>query len=249
MERKEKFEKKESNLIRLNKYLANAGVCSRRDADTYISDGFVKVNGKVVTELGVKVKISDDVTFKGRKLKPEGHVYILLNKTKGVVTTLDDPQGRTTVLDVIKNACTERVYPVGRLDMNTTGLLLLTNDGDLASKLSHPSYKKKKIYHVATDRPVSKGDLQLIINGVELEDGVIVPDGVAYLDDTKLEVGIEIHSGKNRVVRRLFEHFGYKVKKLDRVYFAGLTKKNLPRGKYRFLTDAELNMLKSGKYR
>ncbi|NDW17404.1 pseudouridine synthase [Dysgonomonas sp. 216] len=235
--------------LRLNKYLANAGVCSRREADTYISSGVVKVNGVVVSELGAKVTRGDIVTFHDQPVTLESKIYVLLNKPKNTVTTSDDPQNRKTVMDLVKNACSERIYPVGRLDRNTTGVLLLTNDGDLASKLMHPKFKKKKIYQVKLDRDVAIEDMQTIADGVDLDDGEIHADSIAYVaEDVLDEVGIEIHSGRNRVVRRIFEKLGYQVMKLDRVYFAGLTKKNLPRGRWRYLTESEVNMLRMGAY-
>lgn len=233
---------------RLNKYLANAGICSRREADKFISAGLVTINGKVVTELGTKVMPGDVVKFNNEKVNPEKKVYILLNKPKDCVTTTDDPEGRRTVLDLIKGACEERVYPVGRLDRNTTGLLLLTNDGELAEKLTHPSYNKKKIYHVFLDKPFHPEHLEELINGIELEDGMIAVDAISYVGNSKFEIGIEIHSGRNRIVRRMMEHLGYQVIKLDRVYYAGLTKLNLPRGKWRFLTQSEIVKLKTGMY-
>lgn len=235
--------------IRLNKFLANAGVCSRREADEYIQAGVVKVNDVVITELGTKITRSDKVTFHDQPVKIEGKIYILLNKPKNCVTTSDDPQERLTVMDLVKNACQERIYPVGRLDRNTTGVLLLTNDGDLASKLTHPSFKKKKIYHVWLDKPVAIEDMEKIANGLELEDGEIHADAISYASpDDKAQVGIEIHSGRNRIVRRIFESLGYHVTKLDRVYFAGLTKKNLPRGKWRYLNEREVNALRMGAF-
>ncbi|HNW51012.1 MAG TPA: pseudouridine synthase [Prolixibacteraceae bacterium] len=231
--------------IRLNRFLSNAGVCSRREADTYIQTGCVTVNGKIVSELGSKVSLTDDVRFNGQQLTPERKVYLLLNKPKGYVSTTDDPQERKTVMDLIENACTERIYPVGRLDKDTTGLLLFTNDGDLAKKLTHPGFSRKKIYQVSLDKPLAKNDLLDVARGITLDDGPIAADAINYLDEgDKREIGIEIHSGRNRIVRRIFEHLGYNVVKLDRVYFAGLTKKNLPRGKWRFLTQAEINQLK-----
>lgn len=235
--------------LRLNKFLANAGVCSRREADEYITNGSVKVNGEVVTELGTKVTRKDAILFNDQPVSLERKVYVLLNKPKDTVTTSDDPQGRQTVLDLVHNASQERIYPVGRLDRNTTGVLLLTNDGDLASKLTHPKYVKKKIYHVWLDRDVAETDLARIAAGIELDDGPIHADAIAYAnEEDKNQVGIEIHSGKNRIVRRIFEHLGYRVVKLDRVYFAGLTKKNLPRGRWRHLTQQEVNMLKMGAF-
>lgn len=235
--------------LRLNKYLANAGICSRREADTYIASGVVKVNGVVVSELGAKVTRGDQVTFNDKPVSLESKIYVLLNKPKNCVTTSDDPQNRKTVMDLVRNACTERIYPVGRLDRNTTGVLLLTNDGDLASKLMHPKFKKKKIYQVKLDKDVTIEDMQAIADGVELDDGEIHADSIAYVaEDVLDEVGIEIHSGRNRVVRRIFEKLGYQVLKLDRVYFAGLTKKNLGRGRWRYLTEKEVNMLRMGAY-
>lgn len=235
--------------IRLNKYMANAGVCSRREADECIAAGLVKVNGVVVTELGTKISRTDVVEYKEQVVTPERKCYILLNKPKDCVTTSDDPNGRTTVLDLVKNACQERIYPVGRLDRNTTGVLLLTNDGDLASKLTHPKFVKKKIYHVWTDKDISEDDMQRIADGIELEDGEIHADEISYVTDRdRNQAGIEIHSGRNRIVRRIFEHLGYRVTKLDRVYFAGLTKKNLPRGRWRYLTQEEVNYLRQGSF-
>jgi len=232
--------------IRLNRYIANAGVCSRREADELISKGEIKLNGKVVTDLGIKVKISDKVIYRNKVLSAERKVYILLNKPKDYVTTMDDPHADKKVIDLIKNACPERVYPVGRLDKNTTGLLLFTNDGDLAKRLSHPRYNKKKVYHVFLDKPVSKSDLHQLTDGINIgEEKKAAADVASYPDmDDRTQVGIEIHSGQNRVVRRMFEALGFKIKKLDRVYFAGLTKKNLPRGKWRFLSDSEISILK-----
>ncbi len=231
---------------RLNKYIANAGVCSRREADMLIKNGAITVNGKIVTEMGVKVMPGDVVMYGTQRLVNEKKVYILLNKPKDYITTSDDPQHRKTVLELIRNAGRERVYPVGRLDRNTTGLLLLTNDGELAKKLTHPRHGVRKLYHVHLDQAVTKADLEQIANGVKIDDNLVVPDAVSYIDkaETKKEVGIELHSGQNRVVRRLFEQFGYKVTKLDRVVFAGLTKKDLPRGKWRFLTEKEVNYLR-----
>jgi 23S rRNA pseudouridine2605 synthase len=247
--KKQGFNSEKPAGIRLNKYLSNAGVCSRREADKHIADGHVKVNGKLVKTLGEKIPPDAKVEFNGQVIQGEKNVYILLNKPKDVVTTMDDPEGRRTVFDLIKHAVTERVYPVGRLDRNSTGLLLLTNDGDLTQRLLHPKYNKKKIYHAGLDKPLTKQDMEAINHGIELEDGFIQADALAYVDDSKTEIGIEIHSGKNRIVRRIFAHLNYKVKKLDRVYFAGLTKKNLPRGKYRKLEPSEINMLKSGKFK
>ena len=235
--------------IRLNKFLANAGVCSRREADEYITAGAVSVNGQVVTELGTKIKRSDEVRFHDQPVSIERKVYVLLNKPKDCVTTSDDPRERKTVMDCVKGACKERIYPVGRLDRNTTGVLLLTNDGDLASKLTHPKYLKKKIYHVHCDKPVAQEDLDKIASGITLDDGEIRADAISYTSDTdKAQVGIEIHSGKNRIVRRIFESLGYRVTRLDRVFFAGLTKKNLRRGQWRYLTEKEVNMLRMGAF-
>ncbi len=232
-------------LYRLNKYIANAGECSRREADKRIEDGRVSVNGKIVTEVGIKVTAKDEVMVDGNLLQLEKKVYLALNKPKDFVTTLDDPLGRKKVVDLIKNACNERVYPVGRLDRMTTGVLLFTNDGELTKRLTHPSYNKKKIYHVFLDKEITLEQLDEIKTGFELEDGFIKADAINYADKIdKKQVGIEIHSGKNRIVRRIFEHLGFVVEKLDRVYFAGITKKNLPRGKWRFLTKEEVLMLK-----
>ncbi|MDE5727103.1 MAG: rRNA pseudouridine synthase, partial [Duncaniella sp.] len=235
--------------IRLNKYMANAGLCSRREADELIQKGLIKVNGEVVTELGTKINHDDVVEYNDKVVTLESKCYILLNKPKDCVTTSDDPNGRLTVMDLIKGACEERVYPVGRLDRNTTGVLLLTNDGDLASKLTHPKFVKKKIYHVWTDKDIAEDDMQRIADGIELEDGPIHADAISYATETdRNQAGIEIHSGRNRIVRRIFEHLGYHVTKLDRVYFAGLTKKNLPRGRWRYLTQEEVNYLKMGSF-
>ena len=251
---KKRIEYKEINYdpnepLRLNKFLANAGVCSRREADEFIQAGVVTVNGEIVTELGTKILRTDEVKFHDQPVSIEKKVYVLLNKPKDYVTTSDDPQQRKTVMDLVKNACPERIYPVGRLDRNTTGVLLLTNDGDLASKLTHPKYLKKKIYHVYLDKNVTARDLQQIAEGIQLEDGEIKADDVQYAHPTdKKQVGIEIHSGKNRIVRRIFESLGYRVQKLDRVQFAGLTKKNLKRGDWRYLTEEEVDRLRMGAY-
>ncbi len=251
---KKRIEYKEENIdpnepLRLNKYLANAGVCSRREADEFIQAGAVTVNGEVVTELGSKVLRADEVKFKGEVVSLEKKVYVLLNKPKDYVTTSDDPQQRKTVMDLVKGACPERIYPVGRLDRNTTGVLLFTNDGDLASKLTHPKFLKKKVYHVFLDKPVAPQTLQQISDGIELEDGEVKADAIEYADERdQSQVGIEIHSGKNRIVRRIFESLGYRVVKLDRVQFAGLTKKNLRRGDWRFLTEQEVEMLRMGAF-
>ena len=234
--------------IRLNRFIANSGLCSRREADEYIQQGVVTINGQTVTELGTKVFQTDEVRFDGKLIKGEEKVYIIMNKPKNCVTTTDDPQDRKTVLDLVAGKCPQRVYPVGRLDRDTTGVLLLTNDGDMTEKLTHPSYNKKKIYHVFLNRNLSQGDFDKILKGVYLDDGMINADALSYIDGDQTQVGIEIHSGRNRIVRRIFEALGYKVEKLDRVYFAGLTKKNLRRGQWRFLTEKELAILKMGSY-
>jgi len=235
--------------VRLNKFLANAGICSRREADEFIKAGVITVNGEVVTEMGVKVMHSDKVMFHNQLVRSERKVYILLNKPKDTVTTAEDTHERRTVLDLVKNACSERIYPVGRLDRNTTGVLLLTNDGDLASRLTHPKYDKKKIYHVTLDKPLEIPDFESVLAGVMLDEEKVAADALNFIkDDDFRQIGIEIHSGQNRVVRRIFEKLGYKVVRLDRVFFAGLTKKNLPRGKFRFLSEREVNMLKMGAY-
>ena len=251
---KKRIEYKEENFdptepLRLNKFLANAGVCSRREADEFIQAGVVTVNGEVVTELGTKILRTDEVKFHDAPVSLEKKVYVLLNKPKDYVTTSDDPQQRKTVMDLVKDVCPERIYPVGRLDRNTTGVLLLTNDGDLASKLTHPKFLKKKVYHVHLDKNITAHDLQQIRDGITLDDGEIKADAVDYADERdKAQVGIEIHSGKNRIVRRIFESLGYRVTKLDRVQFAGLTKKNLRRGDWRFLTEKEVDMLRMGAF-
>ena len=251
---KKRIEYKEENFdptepLRLNKFLANAGVCSRREADEFIQAGVVTVNGEVVTELGTKILRTDEVKFHDTPVSLEKKVYVLLNKPKDYVTTSDDPQQRKTVMDLVKDVCPERIYPVGRLDRNTTGVLLLTNDGDLASKLIHPKFLKKKVYHVHLDKNLTSHDMDQIREGITLEDGEIKADAVEYADEhDKSQVGIEIHSGKNRIVRRIFESLGYRVTKLDRVQFAGLTKKNLRRGDWRFLTEKEVDMLRMGAF-
>ena len=251
---KKRIEYKEENFdptepLRLNKFLANAGVCSRREADEFIQAGVVTVNGEVVTELGTKILRTDEVKFHDTPVSLEKKVYVLLNKPKDYVTTSDDPQQRKTVMDLVKDVCPERIYPVGRLDRNTTGVLLLTNDGDLASKLTHPKFLKKKVYHVHLDKNFTSHDMDQIREGITLEDGEIKADAVEYADQhDKSQVGIEIHSGKNRIVRRIFESLGYRVTKLDRVQFAGLTKKNLRRGDWRFLTEKEVDMLRMGAF-
>jgi 23S rRNA pseudouridine2605 synthase len=234
-----------SEEIRLNRFIANSGVCSRREADKYILSGVVTVNGEIITELGTKVSSGDEVRFDGRKLKAEKKVYLLLNKPKDFLTTTDDPHAEKTVMDLVKNACDERIYPVGRLDRNTTGVLLFTNDGDLSKKLMHPSHNVKKIYQVTLNKSLTKEHLMQIAEGVELEDGYVSADAISFINpDDRTEIGVEIHSGKNRIIRRIFEYMGYHVKKLDRVYFAGLTKKSLPRGKWRLLSEKEVNFLK-----
>lgn len=235
--------------IRLNRYIANSGICSRREADTFIATGLVSVNGKVVTELGIKVRPSDDVRFNGQRLKGEKKVYLVMNKPKGYATTLADPHAEKTVMDLIDHAqCPERVYPVGRLDKNTTGVLMFTNDGELTEKLTHPSFGAKKIYHAFLDKNLKKADFDAILEGIELEDGEIHADALSYVDGDMTQVGVEIHSGRNRIVRRIFEHLGYNVKKLDRVYFAGLTKKALTRGSWRYLTETEIAKFKMGQF-
>jgi 23S rRNA pseudouridine2605 synthase len=240
---------KQTEIVRLNRFIAASGLCSRREADEIITKGFITVNGKHITDLGTKVNETDDIRYKNRKLVSEKKVYILLNKPKDYVTTVEDPHAEHTVLELIGNACSERVYPVGRLDKSTTGVLLLTNDGDLAGKLTHPRYNRRKIYHVFLDRAFARNDLFKLTEGVDLEGEIVAADAVSYSDpEDRSQLGIELHSGQNRVVRRIFEKLGYNVKKLDRVYFAGLTKKNLPRGKWRFLSDKEVSMLKRGIY-
>ena len=234
--------------IRLNRFIAQSGLCSRREADDYIQAGLVSVNGVVVTELGTKVKPTDEVRFNDSRVEGEKKVYLVLNKPKGYVTTLDDPHADKTVMDLVRGACEERIYPVGRLDKNSVGLLLFTNDGDLTRQLTHPSYRKKKIYQVTLDKPLTRADMDRIAEGITLEDGEIHADEIAYVKEDKTEIGIEIHSGRNRIVRRIFESLGYTVKKLDRVYYAGLTKKNLKRGAWRFLTREEVMRLKTGQY-
>ena len=234
--------------IRLNRFISQSGVCSRREADEFILAGVVTVNGQVVTELGTKILPTDEVRFNDEKLQGEKHVYIVLNKPKGYVTSLDDPHADKTVMDLLRDACSERVYPVGRLDKNSLGLLLITNDGDVTRQLTHPSYRKKKIYEVTLDKPLTRADMETLTEGITLEDGDIFADEVAYASEDKKTVGVEIHSGRNRIVRRMFEHLGYTVQKLDRVYYAGLTKKNLKRGDWRFLTKDEVMRLKTGQY-
>lgn len=233
------------NEIRLNKYLSNAGICSRREADVLIQTGVVTVNGEIITELGYKVKLGDAVQYDGETINAETKRYVLLNKPKGFITTMDDPMGRKTVMGLVRKACRERVYPVGRLDRDTTGLLLFTNDGDMAKKLTHPRYQAKKIYHVELNKSVAREDLEKLIKGVDLEDGRTRFDAADFVKDgSAREIGVELHSGKNRIVRRMFEALGYEVIKLDRVQFSGLTKKDLPRGMFRHLTESEVSFLK-----
>ena len=234
--------------MRLNRFIAQSGICSRREADDFILAGVVSVNGKIVTELGTKVLPTDEVRFNDEPVRGEKKVYLVLNKPKGYVTSLDDPHAGKTVMELVKGACTERIYPVGRLDKNSLGLLLFTNDGDLTKQLTHPSYQKKKIYQVTLDKPLTRADMDRIAEGITLEDGEIFADEISYVKENKQEIGIEIHSGRNRIVRRIFEFLGYTVTKLDRVYYAGLTKKNLKRGAWRFLTREEVERLKSGLY-
>ena len=239
---------KQTGEVRLNRFVAQSGVCSRREADELITAGLVSVNGVIITELGTKVMPGDEVRFNGEKIQGEHKVYLLLNKPKGYVTTIEDDHAAKTVMELVAGACTERIYPVGRLDKNSLGLLLFTNDGDITRTLTHPSLKKKKIYEVALDKPLTRADFDTLAEGVELEDGAAYFDEISWLKDDKKSVGVEIHSGRNRIVRRMFEHLGYQVTKLDRVYYAGLTKKNLKRGAWRFLTVDEVNRLKSGRY-
>jgi 23S rRNA pseudouridine2605 synthase len=243
-------EKHENELIRLNKYIANAGICSRREADEFIRAGLVTVNDKLVTELGTKIRPADVIKYNGVRLKEERKVYILLNKPKDYITTLEDPHAKRTVLDLIRGACRERVYPVGRLDRNTTGVLLLTNDGELTKRLTHPHFEKRKVYQLELNKGLVPADMDKIATGIMLDDGFIKADAISYIDpqDKKL-VGIEIHSGRNRIVRRIFEQLGYEIRKLDRVYFAGLTKKGLSRGQWRFLTENEIHLLKMNAFR
>ena len=238
----------QTGAIRLNRFIAQSGICSRREADDFITAGLVSVNGKIVTELGTKVMPADEVKFNDSRVQCEQKVYLVLNKPKGYVTSLEDPHADKTVMELVKGACTERIYPVGRLDKNSLGLLLFTNDGDLTKQLTHPSYQKMKVYQVTLDKPLTRNDMDKIAEGIVLEDGEIHADEISYVKENKQEVGIEIHSGRNRIVRRIFEYLGYTVTKLDRVYYAGLTKKNLKRGKWRFLTREEVDRLKSGRY-
>ncbi|MBR5493670.1 MAG: RNA-binding S4 domain-containing protein [Alistipes sp.] len=243
-----KYAAKQMGEVRLNRFLAQSGLCSRREADDFITAGLVTVNGEIVTELGTKVRSTDEVKFNDSKVQGEKKVYLVLNKPKGYVTSLEDPHADKTVMELVKGACSERIYPVGRLDKNSLGLLLFTNDGDITRQLTHPSLEKKKVYQVLLDKPLTRADMELITEGITLEDGEIYADEIAYVGDSKKEVGIEIHSGRNRIVRRIFEHLGYTVQKLDRVYYAGITKKNLKRGQWRFLTREEVDRLKSGRY-
>lgn len=243
------LEDKDTELIRLNKLIASSGICSRREADELIQAGLITVNGKIVTELGTKVRPDDDVRYNGERLRREKPVYILLNKPKDYITTTDDPHAKKTVMDLIAGACKERVFPVGRLDRNTTGVLLLTNDGELAKKLTHPSYRHKKIYHVTLDKNLKPSDMQAIVEGIDIDGKTFAADEISYVEPgDKKQVGITIHSGQNHIVRKIFEALNYKVIKLDRVYFCGLTKKGLPRGKWRFLTQQEINLLKMGRF-
>lgn len=243
-----KYAAKQVGEMRLNRFLAQSGLCSRREADDFITAGLVTVNGQVVTELGTKVRSTDEVKFNDERVQGEKKVYLVLNKPKGYVTSLEDPHADKTVMELVKGACSERIYPVGRLDKNSLGLLLFTNDGDVTRQLTHPSLEKKKIYQVTLDKPLTRADMEQLTEGITLDDGEIYADEVAYVSESKKEVGIEIHSGRNRIVRRMFEHLGYAVQKLDRVYYAGITKKNLKRGQWRFLTHEEVDRLKSGRY-
>ena len=243
-----KYAAKQLGEIRLNRFLAQSGLCSRREADDFITAGLVTVNGQIVTELGTKVRSTDEVKFNDERVQGEKKVYLVLNKPKGYVTSLEDPHADKTVMELVKGACSERIYPVGRLDKNSLGLLLFTNDGDVTRQLTHPSLEKKKIYQVTLDKALTRADMEQLTEGITLEDGEIFADEVAYVSESKKDVGIEIHSGRNRIVRRMFEHLGYAVQKLDRVYYAGITKKNLKRGQWRFLTREEVDRLKSGRY-
>jgi len=241
---KERTEAPVSESIRLNRFIANSGICSRREADTYIAAGVVKINGQLVTELGTRVNPGDKVEFEGRIIKSEAKIYIALNKPKSVISAVSSDRGERTVIDIVRNCCSERLYPVGRLDKNTTGVLLLTNDGDMTRKLTHPSSNIKKLYHASLDKSFKLEDMQKLSDGIVLEDGAVKADEISYINGNKREIGIQMHSGKNRIVRRMFEHLGYDVKNLDRVLFAGITKKNIPRGKWRFLTPKEIDFLK-----
>ncbi len=241
---------KGDDMIRLNRYIASTGLCSRRQADEFIKAGLITVNGKAVTELGVKIGTRDVVKYNGEKIREEKKVYLLLNKPKDYVTTVEDPHAKKTVLELVRHACRERIYPVGRLDRTTTGVLLLTNDGELTKRLTHPKFEKLKIYHVTLNKALKSSDLEKIASGIMLEDGTIKADAIDYADPAdKKQLGIEIHSGRNRIVRRIFESLGYRIVKLDRVYFAGLTKKGLTRGRWRFLTDSEVRILKMNAYK
>ena len=243
-----KYAAKQLGEVRLNRFLAQSGLCSRREADDFIQAGLVTVNGQIVTELGTKVRSTDEVKFNDEKVQGEKKVYLVLNKPKGYVTSLEDPHADKTVMELVKDACSERIYPVGRLDKNSLGLLLFTNDGDVTRQLTHPSLEKKKVYQVTLDKPLTRADMEQLTEGITLDDGEIFADEVAYVSENKKEIGIEIHSGRNRIVRRMFEYLGYAVQKLDRVYYAGITKKNLKRGQWRFLTREEVDRLKSGRY-
>ncbi len=247
MKRPNKKESTTPSEIRLNKYISNAGICSRRDADNLIAAGQVKVNGKIVAGMGYKVKMTDKVEYKGQRLKSETHQYVLLNKPKGFVTTTKDPHAKRTVMELVESACNERIYPVGRLDKDTTGLLLFTNDGEMAKKLTHPSHKVKKIYQVELDKPLTRDDFDRVLRGIELDDGLAPVQELAILSEDSRTIGVEIQMGKNRIIRRIFEHLGYLVKKLDRVMFTSLTKKNLPRGKFRHLSPGEIIGIKGIK--
>lgn len=238
------FKYNEDSEVRLNKFLSNAGICSRREADKLIQQGIITINDEVVTELGCRVRPGDVVRYNGQVIGKEDFVYVLLNKPKDYITTMKDPEGRKTVMDIMGQATKERIFPVGRLDRNTTGLLLFTNDGDMAQVLTHPKYNVKKVYIAVLDQPLTSTDMDALLNGIELEDGPIAVDNIAYIQGEKTRVGVEIHSGKNRIIRRMFEHLGYEVEQLDRVYYAGLTKKELPRGRYRFLNEEEVMELK-----
>lgn len=240
----------DSDLIRLNKYIASTGLCSRRDADELIRTGLITVNNKLVTDMGVKVRASDIVKYNGERIKEERKVYILLNKPKNYITTVEDPHAKNTVLDLLRGACKERIYPVGRLDRNTTGVLLLTNDGEITKRLTHPKFNKLKIYHVQLNKNLTARDIEKISSGIMLEDGFIKADDIQYVNPAdRSQIGVEIHSGRHHIVKRIFEHMGYEVIKLDRVYFAGLTKKNLHRGEWRFLSQKEITMLKMNAFK
>lgn len=243
-------EKHQDELIRLNKYIAGAGICSRREADEFIQAGLITVNGKLVSELGTKIRPGDEIRYNGERLKEERKVYILLNKPKDYITTLEDPHAKRTVLDLIRGACRERVYPVGRLDRNTTGVLLLTNDGELTKRLTHPRFEKRKVYQLELNKGLKPDDMERIAEGIMLEDGFIKADAISYNNpQDRKQIGIEIHSGRNRIVRRIFEQLGYEISKLDRVYFAGLTKRGLARGQWRFLTEKEIHLLKMNAFK